>query len=300
MKNVKFSGKLVAWSMALILLVFSSTSVLAAEYDITEFWSNNQKDVTGGDVIDTGSDYYTMTVYKDGAPTPEASNVREYTVPEGDYSAWSPNTTYEPYTLYLETKTTEPSEEPTPVPTEEPTSEPSEEPTPVPTEEPTPIPTMAPSGEGEGEVFIPDFMQAPATGGNHVCTYEWIVTLEPTLEVDGICSYMCAECDGVLTVQPISKYHAILKVVKEKIESAPQGATVEINYQFLESLSKDMIDLLDQRRDLTINVTFESQNTEYCFTIPAREEGNKLAEDGVEFYGLHYLGDKFGKQEIKK
>lgn len=29
---------------------------------------------------------------------------------------------------------------------------------------------------------------------HHQCTYEWEVTLEPTLEDDGICSYMCKEC----------------------------------------------------------------------------------------------------------
>ena len=252
-----------------------------------------------------------LTTVESGVPTPvptEAPTPEPTVAPTEEPT---PIPTEEPTPIPTEEPSIAPTEEPTPVTTEEPTIAPSEEPTPVTTEEPAEQPTQeptiaptqepleVPSGMGVGQA-IPMPTQIPATGGNHVCVYKWIVTLEPTLEADGICSYMCEECDGVLTVQPISKYHAILKMVKEKIESAPQGATIEISYDFLQSLPKDMVDLIDERKDLTIKITFKSNKIGYWFTIPTREEDNKLAEEGVEYYGLHYLGDKFGKQEIKK
>jgi len=323
-KRNKIMSRFCAFALALAVLCMSSYDVLAASMYINELYLC-VTEVTGGTEITSWKSEYSK-VYIDGVQQGEFNRDAPYVIPNGTYYAEAqyavPGNTEKPYDLYLtNVATSAPTEEPTPVPTEVPTPEPTETPATAPTEEPTPIPTEVPTPEptetpatapteepveipSEGEMGesepIPMPTQIPATGGGHVCTYKWIITLEPTLETDGICSYMCEECDGVLRVQPISRYHAILKAMKEEIASAPQGATIELNYDYLESFPKAMVDLIDERRDLTIKITFESQKIEYGFTIPTREEGNKLAEEGVEFYGLHYLGDKFRKQEIKK
>ena len=335
-KRNKIMSRFCAFALALAVLCMSSYDVLAASMYISALFLSGTELTGGTEILSWESEY--SKVYIDGVQQGEFNRDAPYVIPDGTYYAIAeravPGNTEKPYDLYLtNVATSAPTEEPTPVPTEVPTPEPTvaptEEPTPIPTEEPTPIPTEEPTIEpteeptiapteeptiapteepveipSEGEMGesepIPMPTQIPATGGGHVCTYKWIITLEPTLETDGICSYMCEECDGVLRVQPISRYHAILKAMKEEIASAPQGATIELNYDYLESFPKAMVDLIDERRDLTIKITFESQKIEYGFTIPTREEGNKLAEEGVEFYGLHYLGDKFRKQEIKK
>lgn len=102
----------------------------------------------------------------------------------------------------------------------------------------------------------------------------------------------------MIATQPISRYHAIFLEIEKKIEEAPQGATVEINYDFLESFPASMIALIDERKDLVFDITFESNKKDYNFKIPARKEGENIAEEGVDFYGFHYLGDKYGKKEI--
>ena len=152
------------------------------------------------------------------------------------------------------------------------------------------------SGVGEPERISESVkVEEPKAIYHHQCTYEWIVTLEPTLQDDGICSHICEECGSVDATQPISRYQAILKDIENRIEEAPRGATIEINYDFLSSVPKRIIDVLDQRNDLTVEVIFETDKVWYTFTIPARQEGDELSEEGVEFYGFHYLGDKFGK-----
>lgn len=149
-------------------------------------------------------------------------------------------------------------------------------------------------GQGGMGVAMPE----PEAIYHHKCTYEWKVTLKPTLEDDGICSHICEECGSVDATQPISRYQAILKDIEEKIEEVPKGAAVEINYEFLESFPASMIALIDERKDLVFDITFESNKKEYNFTIPARKEGENIAEEGVDFYGFHYLGDRYNKKEI--
>lgn len=155
------------------------------------------------------------------------------------------------------------------------------------------------SGVGEPERISESVkVEEPKAIYHHQCTYEWIVTLEPTLQDDGICSHICEECGSVDATQPISRYQAIFLEISKKIEKAPQGATVKINYDFLESFPASMIALIDGRKDLVFDITFESNKKDYNFTIPARKEGENIAEEGVDFYGFHYLGDKYDKKEI--
>lgn len=294
----KIGSKLFAWSLALLLFLFCNVSALAAGYTMTDVSDAGGLTLNGGDEITMNTvcntDVYIDNVYQGSYWYDDL-----YTVPEGTYTATTlglspdPWNTETPDALYLVTVT---SPEPEVTPEETPGIIPGETPE-IPPEE---IPEIPPTGEGEMDATDPMPSEEPASGSGHICTYKWIVTLEPTLEADGICSYMCEECDGVLKVQPISKYHAILKVIKDKLESAPRGATVKINYEYLESMPGWVVDLLDERSDLTVEVIFKSEKVWYTFTIPARNAGDKITEEDAEFYGLHFLGDKYDKSVVVK
>lgn len=305
MKGIKTLRRLCACGLAVALFLMSSNSVLAADYTIVEIVtatsSSSAQELQNGDKIISSAN--NITVYINGIKV--AENVGSYTY-DGELAATAnadrlralaadPHATGGPYDLYIVNSWSDDEELPPPDedPGEEPSSIPSTEPSEDPSEEPSSIPSETP-----GSVPTP----TPITGNRygHLCEYEWIVTQEPTVKEDGVLSYMCEKCQGVLKTQPITKYQAILKEIEKKITDAPKGATIELKYDFLKSLPKWILDLLDERPDLTVVVTFETDKTWYTFTIPARDQDEKLAEDGVSYYGLHYLGDKFGKKELEK
>lgn len=292
MKKIKVSTRIFAVTMAIVVFGMSSNNVLAANYGIEEL--TNSQELLSGDVVYAGR--RGMKVFINNVEV--ATSVSEYTM-NGSYTVTvndpDPYGTTEPYELYLEQSNggdALPSRTPEIVPSANPSSEPSNVPSSTPAA-PAATPSATPG-------TVPTPTPIAGNGYRHTCTYDWIITLEPTMETDGILSYMCEECQGVLKTQPISKYHAILKEIEKKITSAPEGATIEIEYDFLQSLPKWIIDLLDERADLTVKVTFKTDNTWYTFTIPARDEEDKLAEDGMNYYGFHSFGDKYGKRELEK
>ena len=163
-------------------------------------------------------------------------------------------------------------------------------------------PSPSPSGDNstaDSGSAIPETVPA---GKPHICNFEWIVTLEPTKYTDGIVSYMCEECEAVKATQPISGNQVEVKEFKTLIKDAEQGETVEFNFGVLNCFNKEMLQLVDQRKDLTIKITFTDLVTgkTYTFVIPAREDGTTILEDGVNFYGFHYVGDKYDKTEVSE
>lgn len=286
MKGTKMIKRVCACGLAVVLFWMSSTGVLAADHTFSYLIDNMiwlyQGDTITIDELHLGHFNY-VNVYVNGEFIGTCAKGSAYTMPaDGSVKGVKPANTSEPRELKI-TYTT-PSSEPSNVPSSEPSSTPAA-PAATPSATPGTVPTPTPIA---------------GNGYRHTCTYDWIITLEPTMETDGILSYMCEECQGVIKTQPISKYHAILKEIEKKITSAPEGATIEIEYDFLQSLPKWIIDLLDERSDLTVKVTFKTDNTWYTFTIPARDEEDKLAEDGMNYYGFHSLGDKYGKRELEK
>lgn len=307
MKGIKAIKRVCACGLAIVLFLMSSIGVLAADHTFSCL-IGNEKWLDQGETITIDAQYLGhfehVNVYVNGELVGTCAKGSTYTMPaDGFAKGVEPANTSEPRELKI-TYTAPSSDRTESVPSSEPSNVPSSDPSGNPSSEPSSEPSGTPAAPAATPSATPGTVPTPTpiagNGYRHTCTYDWIITLEPTMETDGILSYMCEECQGVIKTQPISRYHAILKEIEKKITSAPEGAAIEIEYDFLQSLPKWIIDLLDERSDLTVKVTFKTDNTWYTFTIPARDKEDKLAEDGMNYYGFHSLGDKYGKRELEK
>ncbi len=163
----------------------------------------------------------------------------------------------------------------------------------TPTLDPAPTPGQTPGG-GSGQNNPPqpsdqDTTPAPSTGGSHTHNFKWEITLEPTETTDGRAEY-CCECGHVEQVQPISFFGAIIKRILGSIEEAPQNGTVLVENKFLRCLPDEVIEALQKRSDVNLEVKFTEQEIKYHFLIPA----GTAPTEGEEWYGYFYLGGRYG------
>lgn len=156
----------------------------------------------------------------------------------------------------------------------------------------SPITAKADGGTPDsGTEFHPSFSTASptatpkkGTSKPHTHNYRWVVTIEPTAELNGLCEDRC-ECGDVKASQPISYLTYIVKKILSDIKNAPENGTVTISYKNLMCLSSIMIEALQARPDVTVNVQFTDKSGKHQFTIPA----GKAPTDGADYYGFYYL-----------
>ena len=129
----------------------------------------------------------------------------------------------------------------------------------------------------------------------HTHHYVW-ETIEATEENDGELRYVCDICGAVQTRVPITAYYVFNKNTTEKIRKAAQGTTVKIETSKWISFHKMVIEALRERPDVTLEISFlseEYKGDRYVITIPAGSDlSNLIDENG--FVGFLYLGGKYG------
>ena len=129
----------------------------------------------------------------------------------------------------------------------------------------------------------------------HTHHYVW-ETVEATEENDGELRYVCDVCGAVQTRVPITAYYVFNKNTTEKIRKAGQGTTVKIETSKWISFHKMVIEALTERPDVTLEISFlseEYKGDRYVITIPAGSDlSNLIDENG--FVGFLYLGGKYG------
>ena len=131
--------------------------------------------------------------------------------------------------------------------------------------------------------------QEPKAAEHHH-NFQWEVVKEPTLNEDGLAQSVC-ECGAVEAQQPISAATAFVKMVCDTIETAPEGAMVEVETDMHTCYTAKIMEKLSTRPDITFKTTFMTEEKTWkTFTIPA---GQVPADDEL-FYGFTYLGNLYG------
>lgn len=126
--------------------------------------------------------------------------------------------------------------------------------------------------------------------GNHKHSFQWIETLEPTLQNDGLMQYKC-ECGAVDDQYIIPGALAYFRMYCAAIQNAPQNGTVEWNPYNFRCYTRRMMEELAKRPDVTLKTTYtEADGTVKSFTIPA----GQAPSDSEQFYGFTYLGNLYG------
>ncbi|CDF06187.1 putative uncharacterized protein [Firmicutes bacterium CAG:95] len=125
---------------------------------------------------------------------------------------------------------------------------------------------------------------------SHEHSFQWVETLEATLESDGLMQHRC-ECGAVDDEYPISASLVYFHEYCAVIRNAPQNAVVEWNSDPFRCYTRRMMEELAKRPDVSLKTTFtDTDGRRKSFTIPA----GQAPADSELFYGFTYLGNLYG------
>ena len=128
------------------------------------------------------------------------------------------------------------------------------------------------------------------TGYSHEHYFQWVESIEPTEEHDGLMEFKCA-CGAVDDSYVMPSSMAFVKKVVKLIQTAPQNGTVDITTKNYSCYTAWIIEELAKRPDVSLKTTYtDAEGNVKTFTIPA----GQAPTDGAEFYGFTYLGNKYG------
>lgn len=142
-------------------------------------------------------------------------------------------------------------------------------------------PTVIPGDGGEKA-------QEPKAAEHHH-NFQWKIVKDPTLREDGLAQSVC-ECGVVEAQQPISAGTAFINEVRDKIEAAPEGGTVEISSELYFCYTAKIMKALQARPDVSLKTNYLTEDgTWNTFTIPA---GGAPSGD-TQFYGFTGLANDY-------
>ena len=125
---------------------------------------------------------------------------------------------------------------------------------------------------------------------SHEHSFQWVETLEATLESDGLMQHRC-ECGAVDDEYRISASLVYFHEYCAVIQNAPQNAVVEWNSDPFRCYTRRMMEELAKRPDVSLKTTFtDTDGSRKSFTIPA----GQAPADSELFYGFTYLGNLYG------
>ena len=125
---------------------------------------------------------------------------------------------------------------------------------------------------------------------SHEHSFQWVETLEATLESDGLMQHRC-ECGAVDDEYRISASLVYFHEYCGAIQNAPQNAVVEWNSDPFRCYTRRMMEELAKRPDVSLKTTFtDTDGSRKSFTIPA----GQAPADSELFYGFTYLGNLYG------
>ncbi len=128
----------------------------------------------------------------------------------------------------------------------------------------------------------------------HVCQYEWEVVREVGADQDGLEQYFCKLCGNVqstLTI-PASQYQ--VQELYTKVTGAADGETVTYDTGMVHTVCDKLFTKLQERKDITLVLTYQYKGESYRTTFPAGAEYTELMQDADQFYGMLGLNGRCG------
>lgn len=128
----------------------------------------------------------------------------------------------------------------------------------------------------------------------HVCSFEWVITLDPTTGADGLEEYKCTGCGVVQESHPIPASVAVVKDFYGKVKEAPEKGSITYDSGKLFTISDYILKKMAERNDVAVTVKFEYQNKKYQLTFPAGLDYSAVLNDGESMYGYFGAAAKLG------
>ena len=131
---------------------------------------------------------------------------------------------------------------------------------------------------------------------NHIHNFKWVAKMNESESAEGTTNYMCVECGKIWYYRPIDPYYALVGDVAHRIETAPEGAMVDVKTSLFISFNEEVMEALKERPDVSVCVSFLDQQykgNRMCFIIPAGEDTISLLDENG-YAGFMFLGGKYG------
>lgn len=122
----------------------------------------------------------------------------------------------------------------------------------------------------------------------HICSFEWVITVDPTTGADGLEEYKCTGCGAVSESHPIPASVAVVKDFYGKVKEAPEKGSITYDTGKLYTISDYILKKMAERNDVAVTVKFEYQNKKYQLTFPAGLNYSAVLTDEETMYG--YFG----------
>lgn len=154
-------------------------------------------------------------------------------------------------------------------------------------------------GEKSGEV-VPGNTGTTQPANNteskprHVCSFEWVITLDPTTGADGLEEYKCMGCGVVKESHPIPASVAVIKDFYGKVKEAPEKGSITYDAGKLHTISDYILKKMAERNDVSVTVKFEYQNKKYQLIFPAGLDYSAVLNDEETMYGYFGAAAKLG------
>lgn len=128
----------------------------------------------------------------------------------------------------------------------------------------------------------------------HVCSFEWVITLDPTTGADGLEEYKCTGCGVVQESHPIPASVAVVKDFYGKVKEAPEKGSITYDSGKLYTISDYILKKMAERNDVAVTVKFEYQNKKYQLIFPAGLDYSAVLNDEESMYGYFGAAARLG------
>ena len=134
----------------------------------------------------------------------------------------------------------------------------------------------------------------PESKPRHVCSFEWVIALDPTTGADGLEEYKCTGCGVVQESHPIPASVAVVKDFYGKVKEAPEKGSITYDSGKLYTISDYILKKMAERNDVAVTVKFEYQNKKYQIIFPAGLDYSAVLNDEETMYGYFGAAAKLG------
>lgn len=128
----------------------------------------------------------------------------------------------------------------------------------------------------------------------HICSFEWVITVDPTTGADGLEEYKCTDCGAVSESHPIPASIAVVKDFYGKVKEAPEKGSITYDTGKLYTISDYILKKMAERNDVSVTVKFEYKNRKYQLTFPAGLDYSAVLTDKETMYGYFGAAAKLG------
>lgn len=129
---------------------------------------------------------------------------------------------------------------------------------------------------------------------SHQCSFQWVTTVEPQPNADGLEEYMCTGCGAVQEQKSIPASMASVKNLFSFVNNVPENGTVTTDFGRLHTISDYLLKKMAERNDATVSIQFEYNNQKLQITFPAGTDYTPILNDTDTMYGFYGVAAKLG------